>query len=135
VTRLLSLGALVLVAGCVQAPPRVLLAPFPAMGQTPLQQEIDNNACLLWAQLNAAQIRGLGANAAASAIGGGALGAAEGAVIGSFSGVAATGSAAGAAVGGILGLASGLAAGDQLRQDVTLQGYAGCMIAHGYVVR
>jgi OmpA family protein len=126
---------------------------YPAKGQSPQQQSLDEGECYVWAKqatgidpvaLAATPVQGQKQSSAGTAVGGAAVGAAGGAAIGAIAGNAGKG----AGIGAVVGLMGGMhrakenqaaanqqaQAGRQQQLNTYYRAQAACLEGRGYTV-
>ena len=123
---------------------RAELFVYPQKGQSPEQQQKDQNECYQWAKSQSGVDPGVPAagpdrgKRLGGAAGGAARGAAGGALIGAIAGDAGKGAAIGATVGGIGGRRGAInreKAGQASQADSYDRAFAACMEGRGYTVK
>jgi hypothetical protein len=131
----MSIGTVVLLAGCVYMPTAPMVTVLPGTGKPFDQFHADDANCRNYAYSAVAGPSQAATNtAAANAAAGTALGAAGGALIGAASGKAGAGAAFGAGTGLLFGSAAGANAFGYSYYDLQRQydtAYIQCMYAHG----
>jgi len=142
-------GALCITAAALAQQPII----YPAKGQSPQQQSLDEGECYVWAKqatgidpvaLAATPVQAQKQSSAGTAVGGAAVGAAGGAAIGAIAGNAGKG----AGIGAVVGLMGGMhrakenqaaanqqaQAGRQQQLNTYYRAQAACLEGRGYTV-
>ena len=134
-TKIVSLGALLLLGGCVSMPTGPGVMVLPGTGKNFDQFRVDDMECR---QFASSQVGGTTAeqaqtdSAVKSAAVGAAVGALAGAVVGGRGSVAA-GAGTGLIIGGVAGAGTGNSSGRGLQQRYDI-GYTQCMYAKGHKI-